>query len=156
MRKLPRGSVDHNLGGRVRNRRKLNSLQNRWPYGFAFFFFQAEDGIRDGRVTGVQTCALPISDTVLHKSGTAGLPNDCIAPGPVSLYSSNRSAVRCAPSMTAPPSSSEIPPSSANVSPHLVTVPVETSTAATPSVSFVERLKPMTKRRPCEGSAMTW
>src|SRR6266487_6751291 len=24
-------------------------------------FFQAEDGIRDGRVTGVQTCALPIS-----------------------------------------------------------------------------------------------
>src|SRR6266487_7211588 len=28
-----------------------------------FFFFQAEDGIRDGRVTGVQTCALPIYDT---------------------------------------------------------------------------------------------
>src|SRR4051794_41704169 len=27
-----------------------------------FFFFQAEDGIRDGRVTGVQTCALPISE----------------------------------------------------------------------------------------------
>src|SRR5690625_7559601 len=27
-----------------------------------FFFFQAEDGIRDGHVTGVQTCALPISD----------------------------------------------------------------------------------------------
>src|SRR5690625_7325029 len=26
-----------------------------------FFFFQAEDGIRDGHVTGVQTCALPIS-----------------------------------------------------------------------------------------------
>src|SRR5689334_24460339 len=26
-----------------------------------FFFFQAEDGIRDGTVTGVQTCALPIS-----------------------------------------------------------------------------------------------
>src|SRR5579862_10068555 len=25
------------------------------------FFFQAEDGIRDGTVTGVQTCALPIS-----------------------------------------------------------------------------------------------
>src|SRR5690348_18111078 len=28
------------------------------------FFFQAEDGIRDGRVTGVQTCALPISGAV--------------------------------------------------------------------------------------------
>src|SRR5260370_15848449 len=27
----------------------------------AFFFFQAEDGIRDSSVTGVQTCALPIS-----------------------------------------------------------------------------------------------
>ena len=25
-----------------------------------FFFFQAEDGIRDRLVTGVQTCALPI------------------------------------------------------------------------------------------------
>src|SRR5439155_13548371 len=29
---------------------------------FKYFFFQAEDGIRDGHVTGVQTCALPISD----------------------------------------------------------------------------------------------
>src|SRR5437870_6440737 len=35
----------------------------RWvvtAYGNQFFFFQAEDGIRDGHVTGVQTCALPI------------------------------------------------------------------------------------------------
>src|SRR6266702_4569179 len=30
------------------------------------FFFQAEDGIRDGHVTGVQTCALPISPRVRH------------------------------------------------------------------------------------------
>src|SRR5256886_10368888 len=29
-----------------------------------FFFFQAEDGIRDLTVTGVQTCALPISSRV--------------------------------------------------------------------------------------------
>src|SRR2546425_3212552 len=29
-------------------------------YLFIFFFFQAEDGIRDKLVTGVQTCALPI------------------------------------------------------------------------------------------------
>src|SRR5258708_29111990 len=28
---------------------------------YLFFFFQAEDGIRDDLVTGVQTCALPIS-----------------------------------------------------------------------------------------------
>src|SRR5260370_5488950 len=37
-----------------------------WTYGSmwcddCFFFFQAEDGIRDSSVTGVQTCALPIS-----------------------------------------------------------------------------------------------
>src|SRR5690348_11681230 len=31
-----------------------------WVVACLFFFFQAEDGIRDGRVTGVQTCALPI------------------------------------------------------------------------------------------------
>src|SRR6266567_6445564 len=31
---------------------------------FCFFFFQAEDGIRDLTVTGVQTCALPISEAV--------------------------------------------------------------------------------------------
>src|SRR5437764_15210124 len=32
-----------------------------------FFFFQAEDGIRDTSVTGVQTCALPISQLLLMK-----------------------------------------------------------------------------------------
>src|SRR5690606_41046452 len=32
---------------------------------FFFFFFQAEDGIRDFHVTGVQTCALPISSIYL-------------------------------------------------------------------------------------------
>src|SRR5437868_4755643 len=31
---------------------------------FFFFFFQAEDGIRDRNVTGVQTCALPIYDVI--------------------------------------------------------------------------------------------
>src|SRR2546422_6936839 len=29
-------------------------------HSYVFFFFQAEDGIRDVAVTGVQTCALPI------------------------------------------------------------------------------------------------
>src|SRR5256885_4206845 len=33
---------------------------------FFFFFFQAEDGIRDYKVTGVQTCALPISSGDAH------------------------------------------------------------------------------------------
>src|SRR2546422_7565154 len=32
---------------------------------FVLFFFQAEDGIRDVAVTGVQTCALPISGVYL-------------------------------------------------------------------------------------------
>src|SRR5258708_16837754 len=32
----------------------------------SFFFFQAEDGIRDDLVTGVQTCALPICDYELR------------------------------------------------------------------------------------------
>src|SRR2546430_15950336 len=34
-----------------------------------FFFFQAEDGIRDLTVTGVQTCALPISDETVWPAG---------------------------------------------------------------------------------------
>ena len=41
-------------GGTIERERKVCS-------GFClFFFFQAEDGIRDWSVTGVQTCALPI------------------------------------------------------------------------------------------------
>src|SRR3989449_4641970 len=35
-------------------------------WGAFFFFFQAEDGIRDVAVTGVQTCALPISGRLVH------------------------------------------------------------------------------------------
>src|SRR5438132_453064 len=34
-----------------------------------FFFFQAEDGIRDHCVTGVQTCALPICEERHHADG---------------------------------------------------------------------------------------
>src|SRR5688572_32023594 len=34
----------------------------------SFFFFQAEDGIRDLTVTGVQTCALPISHAIVAVS----------------------------------------------------------------------------------------
>src|SRR2546428_9656881 len=44
---------------------------------FFFFFFQAEDGIRDLIVTGVQTCALPI--LTLTNSGTATLSITSIA-----------------------------------------------------------------------------
>src|SRR6516162_11106392 len=42
-------------------------------YLFFFFFFQAEDGIRDYKVTGVQTCALPICRRrVRLNAGSAG------------------------------------------------------------------------------------
>src|SRR5437879_9920187 len=46
-----------------------------------FFFFQAEDGIRDTSVTGVQTCALPISSL---RNGCDGLA------GPFDLRSTRR------------------------------------------------------------------
>src|SRR5690349_23612921 len=39
---------------------------------FCFFFFQAEDGIRDLYVTGVQTCALPISGCSATSNCTTG------------------------------------------------------------------------------------
>src|SRR5206468_8975338 len=41
-----------------------------------FFFFQAEDGIRDLIVTGVQTCALPISPG--SPAGTLGTPTGTV------------------------------------------------------------------------------
>src|SRR5580765_8508432 len=41
-----------------------------------FFFFQAEDGIRYGRVTGVQTCALPIS---ARRPASSSRPAACSA-----------------------------------------------------------------------------
>src|SRR2546422_10449625 len=38
---------------------------------YFFFFFQAEDGIRDVAVTGVQTCALPISPGQRRPAGAS-------------------------------------------------------------------------------------
>src|SRR5256884_6523191 len=43
-----------------------------------FFFFQAEDGIRDVAVTGVQTCALPISFAAAQPlQQLRGAPRNC-------------------------------------------------------------------------------
>src|SRR5262244_179236 len=45
-----------------------------------FFFFQAEDGIRDWSVTGVQTCALPIcGSAALPHGGRAAEPLGALA-----------------------------------------------------------------------------
>src|SRR5256885_8137589 len=43
---------------------------------FDYFFFQAEDGIRDYKVTGVQTCALPISVVRNPHHGTVPFGGD--------------------------------------------------------------------------------
>src|SRR5690348_17789996 len=47
---------------------------------FFFFFFQAEDGIRDGRVTGVQTCALPISASLLNARSSSKRDAGLVSP----------------------------------------------------------------------------
>src|SRR6266511_5295293 len=44
-------------------------------YTFFFFFFQAEDGIRDFHVTGVQTCAPPIWELALDIARSLIRPN---------------------------------------------------------------------------------
>src|SRR5258708_29103697 len=53
-----------------------------------FFFFQAEDGIRDDLVTGVQTCALPI-----FSASTASTVTSSVSPG----LTASRAWRRCLP-----------------------------------------------------------
>src|SRR6516164_10285877 len=58
-----------------------------WLCKNLFFFFQAEDGIRDGTMTGVQTCALPISaalagpEACLLRRGGRGVEADILPLG---------------------------------------------------------------------------
>src|SRR5204863_3355268 len=67
-------------------------------FSFLFFFFQAEDGIRDLYVTGVQTCALPISATSRIRDVAVGdLPGFTallVAPEPRSWTIRHRSEER--------------------------------------------------------------
>src|SRR6266511_4753271 len=57
-----------------------------------FFFFQAEDGIRDFHVTGVQTCALPISSI----RAVAVAQEGNVKPGGGGSHSSRRRVrIRC-------------------------------------------------------------
>src|SRR2546429_4384135 len=67
------------------------------------FFFQAEDGIRDVAVTGVQTCALPIfvSDT-----SVAGVPRPTLVSETTGLIGSLLVQIR------EPPNRSPMPPGS--------------------------------------------
>src|SRR5260370_1109817 len=70
----------HRPRRRIKQRQQRNGGSARWwtastaekgndicvSVVFCFFFFQAEDGIRDSSVTGVQTCALPIYTSELQ------------------------------------------------------------------------------------------
>src|SRR5437762_4666089 len=49
------------MEGLITTDRLDKEFKRKWVFTKFLFFFQAEDGIRDTSVTGVQTCALPIS-----------------------------------------------------------------------------------------------
>src|SRR5258708_29582048 len=52
----------------------------------SFFFFQAEDGIRDDLVTGVQTCALPICTATVRRFCEQRLLEEILALEPDNLF----------------------------------------------------------------------
>src|SRR2546422_6961647 len=72
---------------------------------FCFFFFQAEDGIRDVAVTGVQTCALPIFPVLLPGAGHSRFPRDGNGLG-------SRSTITWKPRMACPRKKDRKPPPS--------------------------------------------
>src|SRR5256885_12739462 len=61
LERVDRHSISKSFGAAIKT-----SSKNRCQY---LFFFQAEDGIRDYKVTGVQTCALPISRALARSLG---------------------------------------------------------------------------------------
>src|SRR2546429_4671869 len=63
---------------------------------FFFFFFQAEDGIRDVAVTGVQTCALPISPSSDELPNRRAARRRAPDRGLLALEGRNRAAAACA------------------------------------------------------------
>src|SRR5256885_7696783 len=73
----------------------------RMRLSLCFFFFQAEDGIRDYKVTGVQTCALPILHVAaashaswVYDRGSPGAPPNPTGWKPVQLVPENARAGR--------------------------------------------------------------
>src|SRR5256885_5719851 len=84
-------TINYDISNSCRNRRNFSQYNSPPHYlllysatldRLFFFFFQAEDGIRDYKVTGVQTCALPILFTTarhtpaptMEISHSGGLP----------------------------------------------------------------------------------
>src|SRR6266568_5725470 len=79
---------------------------------FLFFFFQAEDGIRDGTVTGVQMCALPIAGLALPRTASHTQPRASSTknPWPSHLIGCVSRFVRpCSGAMPAEPQTKEPP-----------------------------------------------
>src|SRR5699024_11690198 len=89
----------------------------------ACFFFRAEDGIRDRNVTGVQTCALPISGSFLG----FGSRKVCLLSPPQSA--GRGASILHGPSSEAPSGSAQAPSGS------LPSPPVSLSLSLLPSVS---------------------
>src|SRR5258706_961471 len=91
-----------------------------------FFFFQAEDGIRDWSVTGVQTCALPIS---ISETGLVG-------PATVCRDEPNRAATTVGTIAQYKPYSGGSPASVANATPcgSTTTAPINPASASAFSV----------------------
>src|SRR2546430_5596345 len=75
---------------------------------FLFFFFQAEDGIRDLTVTGVQTCALPI----YRAAGFRSLAPHRRSSPAVSATHANRAVFS---RLEKPPGAARLAPSSAKI-----------------------------------------
>src|SRR5256885_17060447 len=77
-------------------------------YQYLFFFFQAEDGIRDYKVTGVQTCALPISRRTAPSTWRApSRPPDSVESSSTAMPCRRRRRVRSAASSKRPAPRSE-------------------------------------------------
>src|SRR5690606_40009478 len=103
----------------------------------SFFFFQAEDGIRDFHVTGVQTCALPILHLfrigpevlddprlleLAHREDRRGAPLHLLelpaSSGATFRRSEERRVGRGCACWAWPPPATSSPPSSATPAPH--------------------------------------
>src|SRR3712207_8329965 len=78
----------------------MYSLHFRLYYIDLFFFFQAEDGIRDIGVTGVQTCALPICKHSLDYSGGVSAEDNFGIGGHDPVMGPNGQAQYWAPDLT--------------------------------------------------------
>src|SRR5256885_15397305 len=83
-----------------------------------FFFFQAEDGIRDYKVTGVQTCALPISlrerlarieRSLAQLTGALAPPSASVSPGVPAPRVADSSALPTPPTPSMPSTAGAAP-----------------------------------------------